>query len=64
MSKFTDEIKAEIEESNIRLSFQDNEVFMCDVFDRLIDHIEQLEYQVKYPLGIKHSDKCSCSYCV
>jgi len=43
MSEFTDDIKAQIEESNIRLSSCDDNEWAVDVIDSCLDEISRLE---------------------
>jgi len=60
MSEFIKNIKSEIEQSSIRMSFEDDNVFACEIIDKLISHIEVSEKGINVA---GHLKRCGCTYC-
>jgi len=60
MSEFIKNIKSEVEESNIRMSFEDDNVFACEIIDKLISQIETSEKGINVA---NHIERCGCTYC-
>lgn len=56
---FLDDIKEEIDDSNIRLSSSDDLCYAVDIIDRLIKHLEPYDRRYEKP----HPDDCHCIFC-
>jgi hypothetical protein len=59
--KRIDEIKKEIELSNIRLSSNDDVEYALAVIDELIGMIKPKKKNAPY--GVEHDKNCGCTYC-